>query len=176
MSVDTFFHILFVFMGTGLFGLVLAFVGMIVDILYSPLESDPKEKHQPPSAPWRAPEPPDPWRAPESPAPWRAPEPPAPQPSPRPTEYTRDWAAVSRRPKEMSRWTCKDCGVCLEADRNLLHVHHRDQNPQNNAPHNLEALCVICHSGRPGAGHRRLAGAIFSDGRRWRVEQHRRRW
>ena len=98
------------------------------------------------------------------------------RPIPQPTGYTKDWATVSRMHKEMNRWTCQDCGVCLELERNLLHVHHRDRNPQNNSFHNLEALCVICHSERPGAGHRRLAGAISNDGRRWRVEQQRRRW
>jgi len=104
------------------------------------------------------------------------PDPPkvTPRPTPQPTGYTKDWATVSRRHKELSRWTCQDCGVYLKSDQNLLHVHHRDKNPQNNSFHNLEALCVICHSERPGAGHRRLAGAISNDGRRWRVEQHRR--
>ena len=100
----------------------------------------------------------------------------APKSVPQPTGYTRDWATVSRNQKEMNLWTCQECGVYLGKDRNLLHVHHRDRNPQNNSPYNLETLCVICHSERPGAGHRRLAGAISNDGRRWRVEQLRRRW
>jgi 5-methylcytosine-specific restriction endonuclease McrA len=52
----------------------------------------------------------------------------------------------------------------------LLHVHHRDNNPKNNWNYNLIALCVICHSEQPGAGHKRLAGAITKDGRRREVE------
>lgn len=100
------------------------------------------------------------------------PLPPPPDESP----YTRDWATVSRKYKESRGWRCEECGVYCGAkgDRRLLHVHHRDLNPQNNALSNLDALCVICHSERPGAGHRRLAGAITSDGRRRAVERLRR--
>lgn len=93
------------------------------------------------------------------------------------SRYTRDWATVSRKYKESRGWRCEDCGVYCggaKGDRRLLHVHHRDLNPQNNAWWNLDALCVVCHSERPGTGHRRLAGAISSDGRRWSVERLRR--
>lgn len=92
------------------------------------------------------------------------------------SRYTRDWAKVSRNYKESRGWRCEDCGVYCGAqgDRRLMHVHHRDLNPQNNHLGNLDALCVVCHSTRPGTGHRRLAGAITSDGRRWAVEQLRR--
>lgn len=117
-----------------------------------------------------------------------APPPPPPRPvrwedvfgPPTPAEpesrYTRDWATVSRKYKESRGWRCEDCGVYCgsRGDRRLLHVHHRDLDPQNNARSNLDALCVVCHSERPGTGHRRLAGAITSDGRRWSVERLRR--
>lgn len=100
------------------------------------------------------------------------------RPSPTPDEspYTRDWATVSRKYKESRDWRCEGCGVyCgVKNDRRLLHVHHRDLNPQNNSMSNLDALCVVCHSERPGAGHRRLAGAITKDGRRRAVERLRR--
>lgn len=103
---------------------------------------------------------------------------PAPTWTPEPeSRYTHDWATVSRRYKEDRGWRCEDCGVYCggsKSDRRLLHVHHRDLDPQNNAPWNLDALCVVCHSERPGTGHRRLAGAITSDGRRWSVERLRR--
>jgi len=94
------------------------------------------------------------------------------------TGYTRDWATVSRRYKESQGWRCEDCGVYLggsKESRRLMHVHHRDLNTQNNAAWNLDALCVICHSERHGAGHRRLAGAITTDGRRASVQRLRRR-
>ncbi len=93
------------------------------------------------------------------------------------SKYTRDWASVSRKYKESRGWKCEDCGVycgAAKANRRLLHVHHRDLNPQNNGSWNLDALCVICHAERPGAGHRRLKGAISSDGRRAAVERLRR--
>lgn len=90
------------------------------------------------------------------------------------SKYTRDWASVSRKYKESRGWKCEGCGVycgASKANRRLLHVHHRDLNPQNNGSWNLDALCVICHAERPGAGHRRLKGAISSDGRRAAVER-----
>jgi len=81
--------------------------------------------------------------------------------------YTRDWSSVSRKYKESQNWRCEECYVNLSDKRyrRLLHVHHRDNNPKNNYSWNLIALCVICHSERPGAGHKRLAGAIRTDGR-----------
>jgi hypothetical protein len=103
---------------------------------------------------------------------------PAPTWTPEPeSRYTHDWAKVSRKHKDAQGWRCDDCGVYCggsKSDRRLLHVHHRDMDPQNNAPWNLESLCVVCHSERPGTGHRRLAGAITSDGRRGAVERLRR--
>ena len=35
------------------------------------------------------------------------------------------------------------CEACGRASR--LHVHHRDENPLNNTPGNLQTLCVSCH-------------------------------
>jgi len=81
--------------------------------------------------------------------------------------YTRDWGSVSRKYKESRSWRCEECYVNLsdKRHRRLLHVHHRDNDPKNNYSGNLVAHCVICHSERPGAGHKRLAGAIRTDGR-----------
>lgn len=86
--------------------------------------------------------------------------------------YTRDWSSVSRKYKDSRSWRCERCYVNLseKSHRRLLHVHHRDLNPKNNSSWNLIALCVICHSEEPGAGHKRLAGAISRDGRRRQVE------
>ena len=154
---DKVFHFFFAIMGVLIFINLLALAGRVILEIFgvtpgSKPNPEPEEDRWIPSPPMVTP-----------------------RPAPRSTEYTKDWATISRAHKEMNRWTCQDCGVCLELERNLLHVHHRDRNPQNNSFHNLEALCVVCHSERPGAGHRRLAGAISNDGRRWRVEQHRRR-
>lgn len=35
---------------------------------------------------------------------------------------------------------CEHCGSTTRR-----HVHHRDENPLNNAPSNLQTLCVACH-------------------------------
>lgn len=35
---------------------------------------------------------------------------------------------------------CQDCGKVQGK-----HVHHKDRNPQNNAPSNLKRLCARCH-------------------------------
>ncbi len=86
--------------------------------------------------------------------------------------YTRDWSSVSKKYKESRGWRCENCYVNLSSKhhRRLLHVHHRDNDPQNNSSWNLVALCVVCHSEQPGAGHKRLAGAIRRDGRKQEVE------
>jgi len=86
--------------------------------------------------------------------------------------YTRDWSSVARKYKESRNWRCEECYVNLsgKSHKRLLHVHHQDNDPQNNSSWNLIALCVICHSERPGSGHKRLAGAIRTDGRKREVE------
>lgn len=106
-------------------------------------------------------------------------EPPAPEPfTPEPSEaeevepgrgpYPRNWRSIAQGCKEQADWSCVRCGVRLAGPgvRHLLHAHHRDADPSNNARSNLAALCVVCHAEEPGAGHRRLSGAISSDGRR----------
>lgn len=47
---------------------------------------------------------------------------------------------------------CERCGV----ERDELHRHHRDQDPTNNEPHNIQVLCRACHN----AVHRELALAV----------------
>ena len=68
--------------------------------------------------------------------------------------------AFTKKPqtKEAGRWQaqhlyptkqCERCGV----ERDELHRHHKDQNPLNNAPENIQVLCRACHN----AVHRELA-------------------
>lgn len=37
----------------------------------------------------------------------------------------------------------KQCETCEEKSK--LHVHHKDRNPANNSPENLQTLCASCH-------------------------------
>ena len=124
------------------------------------------------------------YREVEEPPPPQRPQPevrytPPPQPESR---YTSDWSTVSKRYKEARYWTCEGCGVYCggDGDQTLLHVHHLDLDSLNNAEWNLRALCVQCHGGMPGVGHKRLAGAAKTDGRwqaidylRWRQRNRR---
>ena len=62
--------------------------------------------------------------------------------------YTRDWEFVSWQYRESKAFICEFCLVDLSKHKGLLHVHHMDQMKGNNHPHNLIALCVLCHSER----------------------------
>lgn len=73
------------------------------------------------------------------------------------SRYPPNWDDIARRVKEEAGWTCKRCGrECyrpgepVEGEPTLnrqfvLTVHHKDHDPQNNDPDNLEALCAPCH-------------------------------
>jgi|ERR1017187_6217221 hypothetical protein len=62
--------------------------------------------------------------------------------------YTKDWEYVSYQFRESKAFICESCGVDLSKHKGLLHVHHMDQNRENNDPRNLIALCVLCHCER----------------------------
>lgn len=72
-----------------------------------------------------------------------------------PSDYVRDWSAVSQRERERAGWRCLQCNVDLSADglRSLLHVHHVNGVKWDNAPGNLSVLCALCHAGQPGHQH-----------------------
>ena len=44
-----------------------------------------------------------------------------------------------RQSAKMRKANCEICG------KKAHHVHHRDENPQNNDPANLQSLCASCH-------------------------------
>ncbi len=45
-----------------------------------------------------------------------------------------------QRARNFRKDSCEKCGVT-----EMLHVHHIDHSPKNNAPQNLQTLCATCH-------------------------------
>lgn len=72
-----------------------------------------------------------------------------------PSDYVRNWSAVSRRERERAGWRCSQCKVDLSRGdlRPLLHVHHVNGVKRDNAPANLRVLCAVCHAEQPGHTH-----------------------
>ncbi len=68
------------------------------------------------------------------------------------SRYPVNWREISWAVKEAADWTCQVCGQeCARPGERVtdwsrvLTVAHLDQNPANNDPANLAALCVRCH-------------------------------
>ncbi|MBF0278608.1 MAG: HNH endonuclease [SAR324 cluster bacterium] len=62
--------------------------------------------------------------------------------------YHVEWKNISRYIRELFNYHCARCGkVCnTPSDRkDLLQVHHIDENPGNNHFENLIPLCAVCH-------------------------------
>lgn len=69
--------------------------------------------------------------------------------------YTEDWSIISKNLRDEKEWTCSQCKYQAknEFDKQNIHVHHKDRNPQNNSDENLIVLCANCHSQQKGSGH-----------------------
>ena len=85
------------------------------------------------------------------------------------SRYSPDWPKISRQVREAAGWCCCQCDrPCLrpgeswaefgtraialgwglelhKPGRFVLTVGHLDQNPRNDDPTNLAALCSVCH-------------------------------
>ena len=72
--------------------------------------------------------------------------------------YPRNWKTITKEVKEVAGWQCQCCGKkCYkpgERPKNLtrrewtadiLQVHHRNHDTQNNQFSNLQAVCAACH-------------------------------
>jgi len=66
--------------------------------------------------------------------------------SPRQEDYSREYRKACHN-------KCQICSVDCSDFTGLLHLHHIDGNPSNNQRHNLQILCVDCHSKQPLHGH-----------------------
>lgn len=63
------------------------------------------------------------------------------------------WAMHKRANKLKPGHACERCGGVGNV------VHHKDENPWNNALDNLERLCRSCHAGHHGRIHNNLLAA-----------------
>ncbi|WP_246791952.1 HNH endonuclease [Burkholderia perseverans] len=71
--------------------------------------------------------------------------------------YPPDWQEISKRVRHERGYRCQKCSTVLaNADSHFLHVHHRNGLKYDNAPRNLEALCIGCHSDKPKHEHLKL--------------------
>lgn len=61
-------------------------------------------------------------------------------------DYSDDHKAVADRCRKEVDYTCQRCSVKCHDNRSLLHLHHKNGDKSDNFPHNLEVLCVDCHS------------------------------
>ena len=62
--------------------------------------------------------------------------------------YHEEWQNISRYIRELFNYHCVRCGLYCKAATNqkdLLQVHHIDENPENNHFENLIPLCAACH-------------------------------
>lgn len=69
------------------------------------------------------------------------------------SDYTEDWPVISQRVKQKHHYKCQACGVDLNCNKNLLHVHHKNGVKQDNSTGNLIALCADCHRKQPYHTH-----------------------
>ncbi len=67
--------------------------------------------------------------------------------------YTPDQNDLSREYRKACNYRCQSCSVDCKEDIGLLHLHHRNGDPSNNDPKNLNVLCVDCHSNQPLHSH-----------------------
>jgi len=94
---------------------------------------------------------------------------------PQPFDYKADWwTEYSRWYRDQQVWTCEECQISLNDDRQYLHTHHI-WGTQHNKPQDLKALCIACHSEQPGVNHRALKhGSKYQEfmekyGEQWRL-------
>lgn len=62
--------------------------------------------------------------------------------SPKQNDYSREY-------RKACNHKCQICSVDCSEFTGLLHLHHVNGNPANNQRHNLQILCVDCHSKQP---------------------------
>ena len=48
---------------------------------------------------------------------------------------------LHKRARQFLGTSCEFCGATMR-----LQAHHKDTNPQNNSPENIQTLCISCHA------------------------------
>lgn len=67
--------------------------------------------------------------------------------------YSDDWPIISKNIRKQYHFKCQECGVNLNQDTSLLHVHHINGVKSDNREKNLKPLCCDCHRKEPNHGH-----------------------
>lgn len=62
--------------------------------------------------------------------------------------YILNWQQVSYCYRDSKEFTCEKCSFTIKEEKNkkFLHTHHVSGDKRNNQRHNLQCLCVTCHS------------------------------
>lgn len=69
------------------------------------------------------------------------------------SQYTNDWAVVSKKVRQQYNYQCQHCGLDLQEHKQLLHVHHINGVKSDNSAGNLTPLCCDCHRKQPDHQH-----------------------
>ena len=85
--------------------------------------------------------------------------------------YHKEWPEISKYVRLLFNHHCARCGKdCSNPSnsRDLLQVHHIDENPGNNQLENLIPLCSVCHlqiekEARLHAPHAHIQHELFED-------------
>jgi len=67
--------------------------------------------------------------------------------------YPSHWREISKKYREIAKWTCAECSKSFENNRSMLDVHHVDGVRSNVSKTNLKVLCKECHSNQPLHSH-----------------------
>lgn len=88
------------------------------------------------------------------------------------SHYTADWPAISAKVRSELDYTCEQCGVDLNGEKQLLHTHHVNGNKSDNERSNLRVLCADCHKKQPHHDHIFVSNSDVLKINQLRREQH----